>query len=38
MLLFVTSFLTLSRLYQSESELIHFFESRFWDESEVIHS
>ena len=28
----------LSRLYQSESELIHFFESRFLDESEVIHS
>ena len=38
MLLFVTSFLTLSGLYQSESELIHFFESRFLDESEVIHS
>jgi hypothetical protein len=28
----------LSRLYQSESELIHFFESKFLDESEVIHS
>ena len=28
----------LSRLYQSESELIHFFELRFLDESEVIHS
>ena len=28
----------LSRLYQSESEPIHFFESRFLDESEVIHS
>ena len=28
----------LSRLYQSESELIHFFESRFLDESKLIHS
>ena len=28
----------LSRLYQSESELIYFFESKFLDESEVIHS
>ena len=28
----------LSRLYQSESEPIHFFESRFLDESEVIYS